>query len=181
MDDAEAVRECLAGDRQAFRHLVNRYQTRALAHARALVGGEAGAADAAQEAFLDAFRSLARFDLEREFYPWFYVLLRNRCFKQRSRPGTRHLGVLASDHEQESAPATEPEAAGGASREEALDLRRAISRLDPSDRELVLLKHLEGWTYEELSARLGIPRGTVMSRLFHARRRLQSLISGEES
>jgi RNA polymerase sigma-70 factor (ECF subfamily) len=171
MDDAEAVRQCLAGDRQAFRHLVHRYQARALAHARALVGDEAGAADAAQEAFLDAFRSLARFDLEREFYPWFYVLLRNRCFKQQSRPGTR----------QESAPVTESEAAAGASREEALDLRRAIGRLEPADRELVLLKHLEGWTYDELADRLGIPRGTVMSRLFYARRRLQSLISGEES
>jgi RNA polymerase sigma-70 factor (ECF subfamily) len=171
MDDAEAVRQCLSGDRQAFRHLVQRYQARALAHARALVGDDAGAADASQEAFLDAFRSLAKFDVEREFYPWFYVLLRNRCFKQRSRPGTR----------QESAPPTDSEATGGASREEALDLRRAIGRLDPSDRELVLLKHLEGWTYDELSGRLGIPRGTVMSRLFHARRRLQSLISGEES
>jgi len=171
MDDAEAVQQCLAGDRQAFRHLVHRYQARALAHARALVGDHAGAADAAQEAFLDAFRSLAKFDVACEFYPWFYVLLRNRCFKQRSRPGTR----------QESAPVTDSEAAGGPSREEALDLRRAISRLDPSDRELVLLKHVEGWTYEELSGRLGIPRGTVMSRLFYARRRLRSLISGEES
>ena len=171
MDDAEAVRQCLSGDRQAFRHLVHRYQARALAHARALVGDDAGAADASQEAFLDAFRSLARFDVEREFYPWFYVLLRNRCFKQRSRPGTRL----------ESPPVTDSEAAGGSSREEAFDLRRAIGRLDPSDRELVLLKHLEGWTYDELSGRLGIPRGTVMSRLFHARRRLQSLISGEES
>jgi RNA polymerase sigma-70 factor, ECF subfamily len=171
MDDAEAVRQCLSGDRQAFRHLVHSYQARALAHARALVGDEAGAADASQEAFLDAFRSLATFDVEREFYPWFYVLLRNRCFKQRSRPGTR----------QESAPVPDSEAAVGSSREEALDLRRAIARLDPSDRELVLLKHLEGWTYDELSGRLGIPRGTVMSRLFHARRRLQSLISGEES
>jgi RNA polymerase sigma-70 factor (ECF subfamily) len=171
MDDADAVRQCLSGDPQAFRHLVHRYQARALAHARALVGDDGGAADAAQEAFLDAFRSLARFDVRREFYPWFYVLLRNRCFKQRSRPGTR----------QESAPVTDVEAPGAASREEALDLRRAIERLDPSDRELVLLKHLEGWTYDELSDRLGIPRGTVMSRLFYARRRLQSLISGEES
>lgn len=170
MDDAEAVRQCLSGDRQAFRHLVHRYQARALAHARALVGDDAGAADASQEAFLDAFRSLASFDVAREFYPWFYVLLRNRCFKQRSRPGTR----------QESAPMTNAEAAGASSREEALDLRRAIGRLDPADRELVLLKHVEGWTYDELSRRLGIPRGTVMSRLFHARRRLQSLISGEQ-
>lgn len=171
MDDAEAVRQCLSGDRQAFRHLVHRYQARALAHARSLVGDEAGAADAAQEAFLDAFRNLARFDVARDFYAWFYVLLRNRCFKQRSRPGTRH----------ESAPVADAEAPGGASREDSLDVRRALEQLDAPERELVVLKHLEGWTYDELSVRLGIPRGTVMSRLFHARRRLQSLLSGEES
>ena len=82
MHDAEAIRRCREGEVEAFRHLVQRYQRRALAHARALTGNDADAADAAQSAFLDAFRHLRRFDETREFYPWFYVLLRNRCFKR---------------------------------------------------------------------------------------------------
>ncbi len=66
----------------------------------------------------------------------------------------------------------------GGSREALQDLRRALDRLDAGDRELIVLKHLDGWTYDELAARIGIPRGTVMSRLYYARQRLQSLMSG---
>ena len=82
MQDAEAVRRCRQGEVEAFGHLVHKYQRRALGHARALTGNDADAADVAQNAFLDAFRHLGRYDETREFYPWFYVLLRNRCFKQ---------------------------------------------------------------------------------------------------
>jgi RNA polymerase sigma-70 factor (ECF subfamily) len=169
MDDAEAVRECRAGSLEAFQHLVRRYQGRALAHGRALTGNEADAADAAQEAFVDAFRNLKQFDVRREFYPWLYVLLRNRCFKQRTRPGTRP----------ESAPLADRAAMPGPPAEQALDLRAALATLDRAERELVVLKHLDGWTYDELSARLDIPRGTVMSRLFNARRKLTILLGGE--
>jgi RNA polymerase sigma-70 factor (ECF subfamily) len=171
MDDAEAVRQCRTGHMEAFQHLVRRYQGRALAHGRALTGNDADAADAAQDAFIDAFRNLHHFDVQREFYPWFYVLLRNRCFKQRTRPGTRP----------ESGPLSERQAAAGPSAEQAIDLHAALARLDRADRELVVLKHLDGWTYEELAVRLEIPPGTVMSRLFNARRRLLALLGGERS
>ena len=167
MDDADAVRACLKGDQQAFQPIVGRYQQRALAHARALTGNDADAADAAQDAFVDAFRNLDRFDTQQPFYPWFYVLLRHRCFKQRTRRGTRP----------ESGPVPE-RVVEGASPEEALDLRVALDRLDVRDRELILLKHVNGWTYDEIASRFDIPRGTVMSRLFTARTRLQALIKG---
>lgn len=169
MDDAEAVRQCRAGHAEAFQHFVRRYQGRALAHGRALTGNAADAADAAQEAFIDAFRNLHHFDGRREFYPWFYVLLRHRCYKQRTRPGTRP----------ESGPLPERQAAHGTPAEQAIDLQAALARLDRADRELVVLKHLDGWTYEELAARLEIPQGTVMSRLFNARRKLLTLLRGE--
>lgn len=61
-----------------------------------------------------------------------------------------------------------------------MDLRRALEQLKASDRELIVLKHFEGWTYDEMSERLDVPRGTVMSRLFHARRRLHALMSGDQ-
>ena len=166
MDDAEAIQRCRGGDVEAFRHLVHRYQRRALAHARALTGNDGDAADAAQTAFLDAFRHLRRFDETREFYPWFYVLLRNRCFKQvrsQERPSAEAPVELA-------APAV-------SSPEDLHDLRTALDRLRPDERELIVLKHLDGWTYDELAERLEIPRGTVMSRLFHARQHLKGLMS----
>ena len=170
MDDAAAARACLTGNCDAFRHFVDRYQSRALAHARLLTRNDADAADAAQDAFLDAFRNLRAFDPARQFYAWFYVLLRNRCFKQRSRRGTRSESGIVP------ARGVDP----GVS-EEQLDLWRAIDRLSPDDGELVVLKHIEGWTYEELSKALDVPRGTVMSRLYVARQRLMTLLSGERS
>jgi RNA polymerase sigma-70 factor, ECF subfamily len=171
MDDAAATRACRAGHADAFRHFVERYQTRALAHARILTRNDADAADATQEAFVDAFRHLATFDPTREFYPWFYVLLRNRCLKQTTRRGTRaESGLLPN------ASRVDPSMSDG-----HLDLWRAIRRLDPSDAELVVLKHIEGWTYEELSTVLGVPRGTVMSRLYAARQRMLSLLAGGRS
>jgi RNA polymerase sigma-70 factor, ECF subfamily len=170
MDDAAAARACREGSVDAFRHFVDQYQGRALAHARLLTRNQADAADATQEAFLDAFRNLRAFDPDRPFYAWFYVLLRNRCFKQRSRRGTRA----------ESGVASPPGIAPGMS-EQHLDLWRAIDRLSPDDAELVVLKHIEGWTYAELSKVLRVPPGTVMSRLFAARQRLQTWLSGETS
>jgi RNA polymerase sigma factor (sigma-70 family) len=82
MDDVAAARACRTGNTEAFRHFVERYETRALAHARILTRNDADAADATQDAFVDAFRNLGAFDPARPFYAWFYVLLRNRCFKQ---------------------------------------------------------------------------------------------------
>jgi RNA polymerase sigma-70 factor, ECF subfamily len=170
MDDVAAVRACRAGNVDAFRHFVDRYQARAMAHARLLTRNQADAADATQDAFVDAFRNLATFDAGREFYAWFYVLLRNRCFKQRTRAATRW----------ESGVAVPPGVDPGIS-EAHVDLWRAIHRLSPDDAELVVLKHLEGWTYQELSKALGLPSGTVMSRLYAARQRLMTMLSGEQS
>jgi RNA polymerase sigma-70 factor (ECF subfamily) len=170
MDDAAASRACQTGNPDAFRHFVDRYQGRALAHARLLTRNEADAADAAQEAFVDAFRNLRAFDTGRSFYPWFYVLLRNRCFKQRSRRGTRSESGLVPERGVDPAVS-----------EVQLDLRRAIDRLPAADAELIVLKHIEGWTYDELSATLGVPRGTVMSRLYGARQRLLTMLSGGPS
>ena len=148
MHDAEAIRRCREGEVEAFRHLVHRYQRRALAHARALTGNDADAADAAQSAFLDAFQHLRRFDETREFYPWFYVLLRNRCFKR----------VRPQDRPSADEP-VEPAAPGVNSPEDLYDLRTALDRLRSDDRELIVLKHLDGWTYDELAERLDDPAG----------------------
>ena len=171
MDDAAATRACLTGDTDAFRHFVARYQSRALAHARLLTGNDADAAEATQEAFVDAFRALASFDPARAFYPWFYVLLRNRCFKQKTRRATRAESGVVPDVSR-----SDPAVSDG-----HVDLWRAIRRLDPDEAELVVLKHIEGWTYDELSAALAVPRGTVMSRLYAARQRLLTMLAGGRS
>jgi RNA polymerase sigma-70 factor (ECF subfamily) len=171
VEDTEAIRRCLRGDRTAFGTLVLRYQAEAVGHATAILGNPEDARDAVQEAFLDAFRALARFDLARRFYPWFYTMLRNRCFRlarvRRNCPAVDLETVVLAD-------------APGVSIEETIALDMALRQLSPEDREIVTLRHLDGLSYQELAERLDIPSGTVMSRLFYARRRLRDLLGGPE-
>lgn len=168
MDDARSIQMCRAGDRDAFRHVVERYQKQALAHAAAILGNLDDAMDAAQEAFIDAFAAINKFDEARKFYPWFYVLLRNRCYKMIASRKRR---------EAESLDETVIIAPEGALSEEAVSLDMALMELEPEDRELITLKHLDGLSYNELSERLQIPEGTVMSRLYHARKRLEAKLA----
>jgi len=165
MDDDEiAIEKCRNGEREAFRHLVEKYQRQAVSHATAILGNREDALDAAQEAFIDAFKALKQFDSSRPFYPWFYVLLRNRCFK-----------LAARKRETESIDETVIVAPNStAQSERILALENALRSLDMEDREIVTLKYFDGLSYNELAARLQIPKGTVMSRLFHARKKLQA-------
>jgi RNA polymerase sigma-70 factor (ECF subfamily) len=166
MDDSTALQNCLNGDKESFCYLVRRYQNQAVGHATAVLGNREDALDAVQEAFVDAFRAIAKFDSSRRFYPWFYVLLRNRCFKMLAVSGklntvsTEESEILASEDE--------------SSIVDTLTLEAALLALTPEDRELITLKYLDGLSYQELADLLQIPRGTVMSRLFYARKQLQT-------
>ena len=168
MDDAEAIKRCQQGDREAFRHLVERYQKRAVAHAVTILFNRNDAEDVVQEAFVDAFKAIGTFDTSRTFYQWFYVLLRNRCYKMtaRNRPAESldDVQLLASQR--------------GVADETRFALEKALYSLTREEREIVSLKYFDGLSYDELATHLQIPRGTVMSRLFNARRRLHEKLAG---
>ena len=169
MDDSRAISECQNGETSAFRILVERYQRQAVGHAVAILFNREDALDAVQEAFIDAFKAIDSFDRARAFYPWFYVLLRNRCYKMRTR-----------NRETDSIEDTEILAPqSGLPREERVALERALVSLLPEHRELITLKYLDGLSYQELAEHLQIPKGTVMSRLFHVRKQLQKKLSGQ--
>jgi RNA polymerase sigma-70 factor (ECF subfamily) len=169
MDDVTAIEKCQNGEKEAFRFLVESYQNQAVAHAVSILGNREDALDAMQEAFIDAYRGLKNFDKTRRFYPWFYVLLRNRCFKMTARrketENIEETVILASQPE--------------ISREERFTLETALLALAKEDREIITLKYLDGLSYQEIADFLKIPRGTVMSRLFHARRHLQAKLTGK--
>ena len=162
MDDADAIKRCQQGDRDAFRHLVERYQKRAVAHAFVILCNRDDAEDAVQDAFVDAFRAIGTFDTSRTFYQWFYVLLRNRCYKMTAkRRPTESLDDVQLLASQQGTDDTR------------LALEKALLSLTNEEREIVSLKYFNGLSYDELATHLQIPRGTVMSRLFYARQRLQ--------
>ena len=169
MNDVDAILRCREGNRDAFRDLVARYQSEALGHAVAILGNRDDALDAVQEAFIDAFQALERFDITRRFYPWLYTILRNRCFKILAN--RRRHGTDSTDDVEILSPSR------GASREELLLLEGGLLALSAEHREIITLKYLDGLSYEELSARLEIPVGTVMSRLHQARKNLREKLS----
>jgi RNA polymerase sigma-70 factor (ECF subfamily) len=169
MDDQTAIGRCRAGDKDAFRHVVEHYQAEAIGHAVAILGNREDALDAVQEAFIDAFKSIDRIDLTRPFYPWFYVSLRNRCYKLAA--GRRRRETSSSDEMEILAPSS------GLRPEETMLLEQAMLELSPTDREIITLRHLDGLSYDELAARLEVPAGTIMSRLFHARKKLRDKLA----
>ena len=169
MDDQAAVERCRAGDNEAFRHIVEHYQAEAIGHAIAILGNREDALDAVQEAFIDAFQALDRLDLTRRFYPWFYVILRNRCYKLASARKKRETS--SSDEMEILAPTSSFQP------EHTMLLEQAMLELSKEDRELITLKHLDGLSYQELAERLEVPRGTIMSRLYNARKRLRDRLA----
>jgi RNA polymerase sigma factor (sigma-70 family) len=156
-----AIQKCLAGDWESFRYLVEKYQGRAAAHALAIVGGREDVLDAVQEAFLDAFQALVRFDQGRPFYPWFYAILRNRCFKLLAGRQKLEVSSLGEIEAEILAPAS------SLSPEELLALERALLALSPEDRELITLRHLcvneNAWA---MSARLMVGSAMTIEKIF---------------
>lgn len=161
MTDRELILASQVGDTEAFGQLVTRYQQAAYGHALALLGDREAARDATQDAFLAAFRALRRLDQDRPFFSWLYVILRNRCYSiLRSR---RPLQPLMDGEVRARDEPPDADAAG---------LQRALSQLPAADREILVLKYVDGRRYREIAEMLSVPIGTVTSRLHVARHRL---------
>jgi len=178
-----------AGDRDAFGELVSRYMRRAYYAALGLLGSHDDALDTSQEAFARAFRARGSLDPERPFYPWLYQIVRRLCFNVTRDRRTRRTRLseatpwLVEEARQRSA---SDDPARQAERQELRErLEREIDRLPPHERETLVLREFEGLRYREIAELLGIPIGTVMSRLYSARRALATALGesglGEEA
>jgi RNA polymerase sigma-70 factor (ECF subfamily) len=173
-DERAWIERCQRGDRAAFEPLVQRYMRRAATFALGWAGNHEDALDLSQEAFARAFRSIRRFDPERPFYPWFHRILRNLCINHIGR--ARHSREMQME-EGMTVCAGDPSPAERAERAELnRQVRAAIERLQPQDREIIILREFQDQSYAEIAEILQIPKGTVMSRLHNARRRLRAEI-----
>lgn len=181
--DRELVAAAKGGDRQAFGKLVERYQRRVYALAYGIVRQREDAWDVAQEAFVKAYRNLARFEGNSAFYTWLYRIAYNLsidALRERARRETVDLGEDRKLEEALSKSGHRPHAHPdemSARRELSTVLQRAMNKLSEKHRAIIVLREIEGLSYEEMSEVLGISKGTVMSRLFHARQNLQTLLS----
>lgn len=178
--DAESVCDLIAaaqsGDTAAFGRLVELHQQRVFRTARAILGNDADAEDAAQEAFLRAFRHLASFDPRRDLAAWLYRLTVNVC-RDMTRRGPR-MGTAEIDTEVLAA--RDPGPFEATALQEQRDLtRRAIARLPYKERAAITLRDLEGLTTAEVAAALGTTQATVRSQVSAARAKLRRYILGD--
>jgi RNA polymerase sigma-70 factor (ECF subfamily) len=188
-DDLTLVRRARSGDQRAFRLLVERYQKKVYAVALGMVKDPEEALDVAQEAFIKVHRYLDHFKGDSSFYTWLYRITTNVCIDLlRRRNSSRSEAVEYDDAVEMDLTEAKLGALGSQidthpgkaalRRELGEKLEEALAQLPEKHRAILLLRELEGMSYEDLARTLDIPKGTVMSRLFHARAKVQKLLSG---
>jgi RNA polymerase sigma-70 factor (ECF subfamily) len=183
--DWELVQRTRAGDHEAFRSLVERYQRKIAALALGMVRSRDDAQDITQDTFARAYQSLDRFKGDAAFYTWLYRIAFNLCVDHRRREAKQAEVALETDERGElpvpalvdGLRADEP---FGRARdaEIARGVQQAMLELTPDHRAVILLREVEGLSYAEISQVLDCPKGTVMSRLHYARRQMQARLRG---
>jgi len=174
--EAGIVRQVCRGDSRAFKKLVDSLMKPAYYHALALLGDRDDAVELSQQTFIRAWNSRQSLDPERPFYPWFYTILKRLCLnaqRDRNRGRETALSMLPTWLE----PVSDEDASSGILQaEQSRMVQQALSGLSIDDREIIILKDLEGYAYKEIAELLDIPVGTVMSRLYTARKRFKTKI-----
>lgn len=187
MQELEIVRKVLSGDRDAFRALFDIHYPRILASAKRIMGDQESAADLAQDAFLKAYKNLSSFKGDSSFFTWVYKILVNACIDAK-RKSSHKFEVATSEDYILSSTGADPLVAsfhGSQWSQEDLvyasELKTAISgalaSLSPSHRDVIMMREVEGLSYDDISKLLNCSLGTVMSRLFHARKNLVAILS----
>jgi RNA polymerase sigma-70 factor (ECF subfamily) len=182
-DDRRLIAEVLAGNTAAFGELVTRYQDRLFNVAYRVLDNPDDAADVVQDVFINAYQSLRTFKGDSELFTWLYRIAFNTAisFKRRRRGVVRidgHGGDGGIDPEDRSLD-TAPDAGMERSEDERV-LAEAMAKLSPEHRTVLVLKDIDGLKYEEIAEVMGVPIGTVRSRLHRARLELKSLLDPDE-
>ena len=182
-DDRRLIAEVLAGNTAAFGLLVSRYQDRLFNVAYRVLDNADDAADVVQDVFVNAYQSLRTFKGDSELFTWLYRIAFNTAisFKRRRRGAVRidgHGGEGGIDPEDRSTD-TAPDASMQRSEDERV-LAEAMAKLSPEHRVVLVLKDIDGLKYEEIAESMGVPIGTVRSRLHRARLELRSLLDPDQ-
>lgn len=153
----------------SFQALLDAHVSRAHRAAYGFMGDAESAREAAQEALMKAFEARASYDAQRPFYPWLYTIVRNTCFDIIAKARRRPRSAVDVERMPALGPSSEEVLRR---RREAIRLHAALATLNEDHREIINLRHFQMLSYAEISECLGIAEGTVMSRLFRARKAL---------
>ena len=174
-NDQELVRRVQAGDQSAFNLLVLKYQHRVLKLVGRFVHDATEAEYVAQEAFLKAYRALSSFRGDSAFYTWLYRIAintaKNALVSQRRRPVDFDLDLQDPEQFERQAKLKEADTPEGVLLTEEIRevVERAMEQLPEDLRTAIVLRELEGLSYEEIAEAMDCPVGTVRSRIFRAR------------
>jgi RNA polymerase sigma-70 factor, ECF subfamily len=184
-EDREFILRAQKGDQAAFRRLVERHQRRAFAIAMGLVRDENDARELVQDAFLRVYRNLNSFQGSSSFFTWLYRIVTNLAIDLMRKPGRRDAELV--DGQTLSDEATEFPLVARIDGADPIDVMRrreiagriqaALDALPPYHRGVILMREVEGMSYEEMAVAMGVSKGTIMSRLFHARQKLQRALA----
>jgi len=183
-EEAQLVAKCQAGDANAFGELVTRYRTKVYGMIYNMVRNEQDAWDLAQDGFLKAWKSIDRFRGQSSFYTWLYRIMTNVTIdwlRKKQIEGVTEFDETIALTSVEPGAATAPRAEPSPSRRlERVEIRQridaAIAKLTPEHRAVLVMKEIDGLQYQEIADSLGCSIGTVMSRLFYARKKMQTLL-----
>ena len=187
-DDHALILAAKAGDSRAFRTLMQRYQRKIFSVAFGFLRNREDALDVVQEAFIKVHRHLEKFEGNSSFYTWLYRITANLCI-DRLRRARRHKDVEFDDglkHEGGDDAPVEAVLAGLSQFGDPSDMVKrkeilaavedALGHLSEKHRSVIVMRELQGMTYEEMAQAMECSKGTIMSRLFHARRNMQKLL-----
>ena len=176
--EAQIVRRVLEGDVNAFETLVVEYEKNVYAITQRMTGNSEDAADMTQETFIKAYNSLSSFRGDSKFSVWLYRIATNVCLdflRSRSRKPTVSLSMEDDDGEETQLDIADESQSPEVLLERGLTrdaVRRGLNALPPDYRQILLLREIQGLSYEEISDVLDLEVGTVKSRIFRARKRL---------
>ena len=184
VSELDLVKRSQAGDTEAFDELVTRYRTRIFGMIYNMVHSEQDAWDLAQDSFVKAWKSIKRFRGHSSFYTWIYRIVMNVTIdwlrKKQVKGGSEFDDAI---HLKEIDPASKTLPKADALPYEKMEqseirgrIDNAIAQLSPEHRAVILMKEIEEMQYHEIAEMLGCSIGTVMSRLFYARKKLQNLL-----
>jgi RNA polymerase sigma-70 factor (ECF subfamily) len=184
-EDRDLILLAQKGDHLAFRRLVERHQRRAFTVAYGLVRDENDARELVQEAFLRVYRGLGAFQGGSAFFTWLYRIITNLAIDVLRKPGRRELeleeGRVAPEDMGSFPLVSRIDGADPIDvirrRELAARIQAAVDALPSYHRSVILMREVEGMTYEEMAQATGVSEGTIMSRLFHARKKLQRALA----
>jgi RNA polymerase sigma-70 factor (ECF subfamily) len=185
VSELDLVKRSQAGETDAFDQLVTRYRTRVFGMIYNMVHSEQDAWDLAQDSFVKAWKSIRNFKGRSSFYTWIYRIVTNVTIDWLRKKQVKGMGAEFDDSVElksiEPAARTAPKAdVLPFQRMERAEIREridaAIKQLSPEHRAVILMKETEGMQYHEIAEALGCSIGTVMSRLFYARKKLQNLL-----